>query len=113
MPSIIIPAHNEASVIGRCISALLRGAGPDELQIIVVCNGCSDDTESVVRRFGNAVELIVTPVASKIHALNLGDAAAKLFPRFFVDADVVLPLDAVRRISGALESGKLAAAPRA
>jgi hypothetical protein len=113
MPSIIIPAHDEASVIARCISALLRGADGGELQIIVVCNGCTDDTAGVVRRFGDAVQLIETPIASKIAALNLGDEAAKMFPRFFVDADVVLPLDAVWKICKTLEAGKLAAAPQA
>jgi hypothetical protein len=36
-----------------------------------------------------------------------------MFPRFFVDADVVLPRQAVRRICDALDDDKLAAAPRA
>ena len=30
--SIIIPAHNEAAVIGRCLEMLLRGANPAELE---------------------------------------------------------------------------------
>ena len=42
--SVIIPAHNEESVIGRCLAAMLEGAQPGELEIIVVCNGCSDRT---------------------------------------------------------------------
>jgi glycosyltransferase involved in cell wall biosynthesis len=113
MPSIIIPAHNEATVIARCIAALLRGARDDELEIIVVCNGCSDNTAGVARAFGQRVRVLETSVASKIAALNLGDEAARSFPRLFVDADVVLPLEAVRGICDALRNGKLAAAPRA
>ena len=113
MPSVIIPAHNETRVIARCLSALLSGAARDELEVIVVCNGCTDDTASVVQRFGQAIRLLETPVASKVHALNLGDAAATRFPRFFVDADVVIPLEVVREIAQRLGAATLAAAPRA
>ena len=105
MPSVIIPAHNEAQVLERCLHALLDGARAGELEVIVICNGCTDDSAAVVRRFGAGVKLIETPIASKIHALNLGDAAATTFPRFFIDGDVVLPLDALRRLARELEEG--------
>ena len=36
--SIIIPAHNEGSVIGRCLRVLLADAKPDEFDVIVVAN---------------------------------------------------------------------------
>lgn len=110
--SIIIPAHNEAQVIGRLLSNLLEGAGSDELEVIIVCNGCSDDTAERARRFGNRVRVIETPTPGKSHALNLGEGAARFFPRFYVDADVVLTLDVVREVVRVMEqSGVLAAAP--
>jgi hypothetical protein len=66
----------------------------------------------VARAFGDAVRVIETDVPSKTNALNLGDQAAKGFPRFYIDADVRLPLAAVRQIAQALEAGPaLAAAP--
>jgi glycosyltransferase involved in cell wall biosynthesis len=112
MISIIIPAHNEANVISRLLCALLNGARAGELEIIVVCNGCRDQTAQVARQFADVL-VIETDVASKSNALNLGDAAASGFPRFFVDADVLLPLDSVRRVAQALEQpGVLVAAPR-
>src|SRR6185437_9609091 len=55
--------------------------------------------------------VIETPRASKTAALNLGDAAVSGFPRFYVDADVVLPLASVRRVAARLEGQVLAAAP--
>jgi hypothetical protein len=58
------------------------------------------------------VRVIETPTASKTAALNLGDGFVSGFPRFYVDADVTLPLVAVRRIAaGLVETGALAAAP--
>jgi hypothetical protein len=56
--------------------------------------------------------VLETSRASKTAALNLGDAAVSGFPRFYVDADVTLPLQSIRRIAARLAQGDaLAAAP--
>jgi glycosyltransferase involved in cell wall biosynthesis len=110
--SIIIPAHNEEQVIERSLRALLEGSHGGELEVIVACNGCTDATADLARSFGPGVRVIETEVPSKSHALNLGDRAASGFPRFYVDADIVLPLESIRRVAAVLESGAaLAAAP--
>ena len=109
----IIPAHNEAEVIGRSLAALTEGAQPGELEVIVVCNGCRDATADLARRFGAPVRVIETETPSKSNALNAGDRAASGFPRLYMDADVVMTLDSVRRLAAALQDGHaLAAAPR-
>lgn len=113
MISIIIPAHNEEKVIAATLKELMAGVSSEEAEIIVVCNGCTDNTAGIVASFGGAIQCIETEVASKTHALNLGDAAAGGFPRIYQDADVVLSFDAVRRIAGVLLSGRfLAASPQ-
>lgn len=112
MIGIIIPAHNEQSVIGRCIGAMLEGSAAGELEIIVACNGCSDRTAAIARSFGEPVKVIEIAHASKTDALNAADAAAKAFPRLYVDADVVLPLQSVRKVAAALSTdGASFAAP--
>lgn len=111
--SIVIPAHNEAAVIDRCLSRLLQRGARGSVEIIVVCNGCSDDTAAIARRFGDPVRVIETEVPSKSNALNLGDQAARGFPRFFLDADVAIERDAIEKVSEALRSPRcLVAAPR-
>ena len=110
--SVVIAAHNEQDVLGRCLDTLLQAARPGELDIVVVCNGCTDRTALVAREYGDAVRVIETPKASKTAALNLGDAVVSSFPRFYVDADVTLPLASVRRIAARLVEGDaLAASP--
>ena len=113
MISVIIPAHNEEQVIGRCLEALTFNAEALELEIIVVCNGCTDDTASVARRHQPTVTVLETGVSSKTNALNIGDAAATGWPRFYVDADVALNIGAVREVARAMREspGVLAAAP--
>lgn len=111
--SVIVPAFNEATVIRRCLEALTDGAEPGEVDVVVACNGCSDDTAAVARAFGGPVRVVETHEASKIAALNLGDAAARHYPRFYVDADVVLDVTSLRRMAALLADGRaLAASPR-
>ena len=113
MTSIIIPAHNEERVVAATLKELIDGAVSGELEIIVVCNGCTDNTAEVVASFGSTIRCIETELASKANALNLGDAAASGFPRFYLDADVVLSLDAIRQVAQVLRTGRfLAAAPK-
>lgn len=112
--SIVIPAHNEGAVIERCLRTLLQSAKPGELCVVVVANGCTDRTAAVARAVDPCVEVIETPVGCKTTALNLGDGAAgDVFPRIYLDGDLVLGTDAARMICDALrEPGVLAAAPR-
>jgi hypothetical protein len=113
--AVVIPAHDEGRVIERCLARLLDGAEPGELEVVVVCNGCADDTAERARRFGPPVTVVETPIASKVAALNLGDEVVAGFPRFYVDADVELDIAAVRDVAAMLApgSGVAVAAPRA
>ena len=112
MISIVIPAHNESSVIARTLSVLLRDPGSEEFDVVVVCNGCADDTANIARSFGSAVRVIESDLASKTYALNLGDQASRGFPRIYADADIVITVDAIRALAGRLErSDVLAVAP--
>jgi glycosyltransferase involved in cell wall biosynthesis len=113
MISVIIPAHNEDTVIERCLRTLLAGARTGEMDIVVVANGCRDATAARVRAVGSPdVRVIETEIGSKTHALNLGDEAARGFPRVYLDADVQLSGASVRRIAEVMATdGLLAAAP--
>ncbi|WP_333760610.1 glycosyltransferase [Streptomyces sp. IBSBF 2390] len=114
MTSIVIPAHNEARVIGRLLDALLTDPSDDATDIVVVCNGCTDDTARIAAERGPRVRVIDIPVPSKHAALRAGDEHAQGFPRVYVDADVVLTASDVRALTGPLRddaSGVLATAP--
>lgn len=109
--SIVIPAHDEGPVIDRCLS-LLAPFGPDpELDVVVVANGCSDDTADRAR--GHGVRVIETATPGKAQALNLGDATCSAFPRIYLDADVQLPhADLIALVRAMNRPGVLAGAPR-
>ena len=98
--SVVIPAHNEEGVIGD----LLRGLVVDDpfrFEVIVVCNGCTDDTARVAGEFPN-VQVVDIPEPSKRVALARGDDAATVFPRLYVDADVRISAQSVEMLVAAL-----------
>ncbi len=111
LASVVIPAHDEAAVIDRCLDALMAGAAPGELEVVVAANACTDDTADRARcRPGVAV--LELPEPGKIGALNAGDAAVTTFPRIYLDADTVLTTEDTRSLVRLLERGDaLVAAP--
>lgn len=111
--SIVIPAHNEGRVIGRLLDALLAEAPASGPDIVVVCNGCTDDTAAVAGARGPRVRVVEIPTPSKHRALRVGDEHARGFPRLYVDADVEVGAADVRALAGALADRPelLAAAP--
>ena len=100
--SVIIPAHNEESVIGRTLDTLLQQARPDEFEVIVVCNGCSDGTAALVRSRFPSVTVLERDEPSKPAALNAGISAAGGDAVLLLDADIELDVDAARALYDAV-----------
>ena len=84
----LIPAHNEAGSIGRTLEGLTQQTRvPD--RIVVIANGCTDDTADVARGFDGVTVLDLPALPHrKSEALNYG------WDRFGRDADMVICLDA-------------------
>ena len=112
LASVIIPAHDESMVLKRCLDALFDGVPPGRLDVVVVCNGCTDDTAAIARSFGPAVRVIELVEPSKPTALRAGDLAAVAFPRLYVDADVTLSGASALAVIDRLNRGAVAARPR-
>lgn len=108
--SVVIPAHNEAAVISRCLDALLSGFSVGELEVIVACNGCTDKTAEIVRSGGHPVRVLELDVASKSAALRAAEEMLTAFPRLYLDADVVLAGATARQVLDCLRSGSVLAA---
>lgn len=97
--SVLIPASNEERYIGPCLKAVLSSDPVPgyTVEVIVIANGCNDDTVGVARRFremaeGRGWRLSVLDLCEgdKIGALNAGDEKAIGRLRVYLDADVTL-----------------------
>ena len=113
MTSVVIPAHNEERVIGSTLTTLLGGMeAEDAIEVVVVCNGCTDRTAVIAGSFGSPVKVLQIDQASKVAALNAGDGAAATYPRIYLDADIVFDGRSAVAVAEALRRpGALAAEP--
>lgn len=110
--SVILPASNEAKLIGDCLLAVLASEWPQDaaLQVIVVANGCQDATADVARGYsdrfqarGWQLDVIERQAGGKLAALNAGDAAALAPLRIYLDADVTVDAGLLWSLVQALE----------
>lgn len=117
----IVPARDEAAVIGRALVSVLRQDYPGALSVILVDDHSSDDTASVARRAavaaGSAGRLTILGArplppgwAGKPWALSEGiDSATSATPgaRFFwlTDADIEHDSHSLRRLVAKAEQG--------
>ncbi|WP_426516465.1 glycosyltransferase [Diaminobutyricibacter sp. McL0618] len=112
MPSVVIAAHNEEHLIGSCLRAIADQDFSGDVQVVVSANGCTDRTAEVARQAG--ADVVDRPEPGKTAALNAGDGVATSFPRIYLDADIILPRDALSSFTTRLGSraGCLAVVPR-
>ena len=107
--SVVIPAHDEASVIGRCLTSIEAAVRERHLEVVVVCNGCADATAEVAASFPWA-RVLELEQPSKPAALRAGDRIVSAFPRIYLDADVVLPASSLVGVVDVLTHGPALAA---
>ena len=63
---VLIPTHNRAPMLERCLGSVLRADPPDNLDVLitVICNACSDGSRAVVLRYQAAYpDEIAAPIA--------------------------------------------------
>ena len=122
--SVIVPAHNEAEVIDRCLSSIRAQRYPyDRFEVIVIDDGSTDDTADraeehangwapdarvavrgeriVVGPFDGRFEVVRNGHSGKACALNAGIELSRGEIIVNVDSDVVLAPDAVRALAEA------------
>lgn len=89
--SVVIPSYNRAYIVGQAIESVLRQTY-ENVEVVVIDDGSTDDTERVVRAFDDRVRYIYQPNGGIAVARNSGIAAARgEFVAFLDSDDVWLP----------------------
>ena len=114
--AILVPAHNEEAVIGRTLESFRHlDYPPDQFEVHVVADNCTDRTEDVVRRSGfNAHVRIDTADPGKGPALNwlhdqLQADGTPFDTVLIIDADTTVHPDFLQHMAAALDGGARAA----
>ncbi len=100
--SIVIPALNEARVLGDSLAALPREPG---LEILVADGGSADGTAAIAERHGARV---VTTARGRGRQMNAGAASATGETLLFLHADTRLPADAYDWVRRVLDDARIA-----
>ena len=111
--SVMVPARNEAAAIEPCVRAILASRDV-ELEVVVLDDASTDGTDAIVRQLAEQdarVRLIRgRPLPSgwcgKQHACAQLAAAATHETWVFLDTDVLLSTDAVRRCVAFLDASQ-------
>jgi GT2 family glycosyltransferase len=95
--SVIVPAYNAEATLGDCLRAL-RNMSVEPAEVLVYVDGATDGTERIARDAGAEVIKNSGPPKGPAHARNAAAASAKSDLLWFVDADVVVAPDCLRRL---------------
>ncbi|MFH1855702.1 MAG: glycosyltransferase family 2 protein [Candidatus Omnitrophota bacterium] len=97
--TLIIPAHNEESVIGEKIKNVFSlDYAKGKMEILLILDGCTDKTKTIAEKFsGERIKIIEqNPRKGKMAALNLAVSQARGEIVVFTDADVILDTQAIK-----------------
>ncbi|HEU4565820.1 MAG TPA: glycosyltransferase family A protein [Gemmatimonadaceae bacterium] len=98
--TIIVPAYNAAGVLARSLEALAASDLPRECwELIVVDDASTDDTAIVAARHADAVVRLPGKPHGPAYARNRGFEIARGDVVVFVDADVCVHRDTLRRFA--------------
>mgnify|MGYP000008374927 FL=1 len=103
MLTIIIPAYNEEKCIERTLSELTNFSSL-EVEVIVLPNGCLDNTAEFVRAKFPSFRVLELDTGSKILAINKGLEIAQFEHVLVQDADVIINTESVRNILKFIEN---------
>lgn len=106
--TVVVPAHNEQTLIGRCIRSVLD-SGRSAVDVLVVAHNCTDATAERAQAAGARVLALNDPERTgKGCALSYGFAATLAGPShavLVIDADSVIDLGLIAAVKRALLAG--------
>jgi glycosyltransferase involved in cell wall biosynthesis len=98
--SVIIPCYNYARYVGQAIDSVLAQGYP-ALNLVVVNDGSTDDSLSVIHSHATRANIIDQPNRGQVQARNAGFAASTGDIVLFLDADDLLEPSALMELARA------------
>ncbi len=109
--SVVIPAYNEEKTIGRTLQSLVIQKTNQKFEVIVVDNASTDKTPEIVQKYKDKLNLTLIQEKRKGRgqARFTGFRTAKGDILLSTDADTILPLDWIDKMTTPFKNPKIAA----
>ena len=105
--SVVIPVKNASQTIGDCLDAVYRNKDVD-FEVFVVDDGCVDSTMEIVSKY-KCTALKNSVYGGVSGARNTGALSMTGNVLVFIDSDIVVPENALRKISARMQDATVAA----
>lgn len=109
--SVLIPAHNEAAYLPACLEALLASETDTDVEVIVIANGCTDNTAQIAQSYADQADekgwdwtVLDLTQGGKLNAWNAGEGRAQGDTLIYLDADVLVSPTLVGQIAEVLDT---------
>lgn len=104
MVSVVIPAYNEEKIISKCLDSLCTQNTRQRFEVIVVNNNSTDQTEKIVKSYGNKLDIKVVfeKYKGRGWARFAGFQTARGDIILSTDADTLVPKDWIEKLSSLL-----------
>ena len=104
--SVIIPAHNEEKYIRRCIRSIRKAASAfqENVEIVVVCNRCTDRTGKIAKKLGARVLTNEDRCIARVRNTGISEAKGGIIVT--IDADNRMTGGTLQEIYELLQSGR-------
>jgi cellulose synthase/poly-beta-1,6-N-acetylglucosamine synthase-like glycosyltransferase len=109
--SVIVPVHDAARDLAFCIDALAASTLPRESwELLIVCDSSSAATRAIAAQRADKVIALADGPRGPAFARNRGVEASRASIVAFIDADVMVHPDALKRLLSAFDQTGVAAA---
>lgn len=104
--SVIIPAHNEEKYVKRCIHSIKNASKRfnGKVEIIVVCNRCTDMTEKIALENGARIVLNEDRCIAKVRNAGIASAKGKII--ITIDCDNRMTSGTICEVYNLLKTGE-------
>ena len=104
--TVVVPAHNEEKYVVRCINSIKRAAAyfGRAVEIIIVCNRCTDATQELAQ--ANGARVVLNDERCIAAVRNAGIKAAKGRYIMTIDCDNRMTKGTIKEAYALLRSGR-------
>jgi len=109
--SVVVPTHDRAVQLDRCLSSLFNQSTQYNYEVIVVDDASTDETQKLLKRYSKKhpnLEVIINPKnMGSYYSRNVGVSYSKGNIVAFTDSDTIVPTNWLSKIHEAFQNNEI------